>query len=152
MIRVRAAALNDIRTLMSIEKESPTAAHWQEEQYRAALEPGGVPERVVLAVEDDTVLGFIVARVLGDEWEIENVVVIGSEQRRGLGSRLVRELLDLARIRSARSVFLEVRESNHSARRLYQKWGFAADGRRRSYYSDPPEDVLLFRYSFPQKP
>ncbi|HVP44100.1 MAG TPA: ribosomal protein S18-alanine N-acetyltransferase [Terriglobales bacterium] len=148
MSRVRAATLDDIRMLMAIEEDSPTAAHWQEGQYRAALEPGATPERVSLVVEAETVLGFIVARVLGDEWEIENLAVAGPAQRRGLGSQLVGGLLDMAKMRSARSVFLEVRESNRVARRLYEKWGFVAAGRRKSYYADPPEDGLLFRHKF----
>ncbi len=150
MSRVRAATINDIPTLRAIEKDSPTAAHWTEAQYRAALEPAAVPERVSWLIEDEAVLGFIVARVLGDEWEIENVAVAAAAQRRGLGSQLVGELLDAARIRSARSVFLEVRQSNQAAQRLYERWGFVPAGRRKSYYSDPPEDALLFRYSFPQ--
>ena len=150
MSRVRPAIMDDLPILMAIEKDSQTAAHWQERQYRAALEPGAVPERVSLVLEEGAVLGFIVARVLGDEWEIENVAVARPAQRRGLGSRLVRELLDTAKIRSARSVFLEVRESNRAAQELYRKWGFVPAGRRKSYYEDPPEDALLFRHSFPQ--
>ena len=42
-------------------------------------------------------------------------------------------------------VLLEVRESNTPARRLYEKLGFALEGRRPGYYQDPGEDALLFR-------
>ncbi len=150
MSRVRAATTDDLQILMAIEQDSPTAAHWQEAQYQAALELGAVPERVVLLVLEEAVLGFIAARVLADEWEIENVVISSAAQRRGLGSQLVRELLELARKRGAHSIFLEVRESNEGARQLYAKSGFMPAGRRKSYYADPPEDALLFRYSFPQ--
>ena len=150
MSRVRVATIQDIHTLMSIERESPAAAHWSEAQYRAALEGSASPERVSLVIEEDCVLGFIVGRVLGDEWEIENVVVAKAAQGQGLGWQLMQKLLDLARIRSARSAFLEVRESNRAARRLYEKSGFVPAGRRKSYYTNPPEDALLFRYSFPQ--
>jgi [ribosomal protein S18]-alanine N-acetyltransferase len=150
MTRVRPATLDDIRILMSIEKDSPTAAHWQESQYRAALTPGAAPERVSLVIEEPPVQGFVVAQVLGDEWEIENVVVAADARRRGLGTELVSSLLEQARARGARSIFLEVRESNAAARRLYTKSGFMPAGRRKGYYADPPEDALLFRYSFPQ--
>ncbi len=149
-MRVRAATLADLGILMAIEQDSPTAAHWQEMQYRAALQPGAVPERVSLVLEEGAVLGFIVARVLAEEWEIENVGVTNLERRRGLGARLVNELLEQARKRGARSIFLEVRESNEAARQLYTKSGFAPAGRRKGYYAGPPEDALLFRYSFPQ--
>ena len=150
MSHVRPATVDDIRILISIEKDSPTAAHCQESQYRAALQPGMSPERVSLVIEEPSVCGFIVAQVLGDEWEIENVVVAAGAQRRGLGAELVSALLEQARARGARSIFLEVRESNAAARRLYAKSGFVPAGRRKSYYADPPEDALLFRYSFPQ--
>lgn len=150
MSRVRIATMDDIQVLMSLEKDSPTAAHWREEQYRAALQPGAVPERVSLVIEAEAALGFLVARVLGEEWEIENVAVAAGAQRRGLGSRLLQELLERARARGARAIFLEVRESNEAAQRLYTKSGFASAGRRKSYYQDPPEDALLFRYRFPQ--
>ncbi len=149
-MKVRAATLADIPILMAIEQDSPTAAHWQEAQYRAVLQPGAVPERVSLVVEEGAVLGFMVARVLGEEWEIENVVVTNLEQRRGLAAKLVQELLQRARARGARSIFLEVRESNEAARRLYTTSGFVPAGRRKGYYADPPEDALLFRYGFPQ--
>jgi len=137
--------------MLAVEHHAATAAHWNEREYRKAFEPG-TPERVVLVIEEGTVLGFLVARVLGEEWEIENLAVSGPARRRGLGSRLVGELLDRARARSARSVFLEVRESNHAARLLYEKWAFLPAGRRKAYYSGPVEDALLFRFSFPHPP
>ncbi len=150
MSQVRPATPDDITALMAIDKELPNAGHWTEGQYRAALEPGAVPERVSLVVEDTAVIGFIVARVLGEEWEIENVAVRNQEQRRGIGSKLLQDVLSRARQRNARAIFLEVRESNEAARRLYAKSGFVPAGRRKGYYANPPEDALLFRYSFPQ--
>ena len=45
-------------------------------------------------------------------------------------------------------VYLEVRESNHTARQLYEKSGFHLDNRRRAYYHLPEEDALVYRYSF----
>lgn len=150
MIRVRPATAGDIPVMTALAKHAATAAHWNEQAYRDALAPGAVPERVVLVVEEGAVLGFVVARALGDEWEIENLAVSGPARRRGLGSRLVGEVLDRARGRGARSVFLEVRESNHAARMLYQKWAFVPAGRRKAYYSDPVEDALLFQFIFPQ--
>ena len=79
----------------------------------------------------------MIARVVGEEWEIENIAVAGSARRRGLGTRLLGELLDMARAKGAAAVFLEVRESNQAARALYEKWAFLESGRRRGYYRDP---------------
>jgi len=151
MVRVRPATAVDLPAMLAVEHHAATAAHWKEQDYRKALE-SGTPERVVLVIEEGAVLGFLVARVLGEEWEIENLAVSGPARRRGLGSRLVGELLAGARARGARSVFLEVRESNHAARLLYEKWAFLPAGRRKAYYSGPVEDALLFRFSFPEPP
>ncbi len=104
-----------------------------------------------MVIEEGTVLGFLVAQVLGDEWEIENIAVSAPARRRGLASRLVSELLDRAQKRGARAVFLEVRESNRAARMLYEKWAFLPAGRRKAYYTDPMEDAILFRFNFPQQ-
>ncbi len=151
MTRVRPATSADIPALIALERASSTAAHWSEPQYSGIFEPGG-PERVALVAAEEAVLGFIVAQVIGDEWEIENVVVAAAARRRGLGRLLVSELVERARRRAARNLQLEVRESNHAARRLYESSGFQLAGRRKAYYADPVEDALLFRLGFPQQP
>ena len=86
--------------------------------------------------------------MVAEEWEIENIAIAGSARRRGLGTRLLGELLDLARAKGAEAVFLEVRESNRVARALYEKWAFLESGRRRRYYKDPEEDAILYRIDF----
>jgi ribosomal-protein-alanine N-acetyltransferase len=93
--------------------------------------------------------GFLVARSLGKEWEIENIAVAGPARRRGLGTRLLGEFLDQVRAQGAEAVFLEVRESNHAARSLYEKWAFVESGRRTRYYRDPEEDAVIYRLSIP---
>ena len=150
MIRVRPATAADIPSLMELALHSRTAAQWNEQVYRKALDAMERPERVVLVIEEEVVLGFVVAQVLADEWEIENIAVSAAARRRGLASRLVSELLKRAKERGARAVFLEVRESNRAARMLYEKWAFLPAGRRKAYYTDPVEDALLFRFNFPQ--
>ena len=99
--------------------------------------------------QNGNVVGFIIGRQVGDEWEIENIAVTGTARRRGLGSRLVGELLDLARSRGGKSVFLEVRESNRAARSLYEKWAFIEVRRRKTYYQNPAEDALVLQFKFP---
>lgn len=147
-LSIRPATVADLPAMMSLEKHSATAAHWSAEQY-ADLFGGSSPGRVALTVlEDSRVQGFVIARVLGDEWEIENIAVAGPARRRGLGTRLLGELLDMARSRGATAMFLEVRESNQAARALYEKWAFLESGRRRTYYQDPQEDAILYRLDF----
>lgn len=101
--------------------------------------------------EDGQIMGFIVGRAVEGEWEIENIAVSGPARRRGLGSHLLGEFLNLMRRRGGHTVFLEVRESNLAARKLYDKWAFLEAGRRKGYYQDPPEDALVLRFSFPPR-
>lgn len=135
--------------MMALARHAATAVHWTRADYDRIFQPGG-PERVALVLEEEAIAAFIVAKALGPEWEIENVAVSGPARRRGLGSRLLGQLLDLARSRGALQVFLEVRASNHAARALYEKWAFVESGRRKAYYADPPDDAVLYRLAFPQ--
>lgn len=149
-MRIRRAILADIPAILTLEKQAATAAHWSVQQYETALLGEG-PQRVVLIVEvQETGLhGFIVGKSLQQEWEIENMVIAAHVQRRGLGSRLLGEFLQLARGLGAQAVFLEVRESNLAARRLYEKSAFVESGRRKVYYRDPDEDAIVYRVGFP---
>jgi ribosomal-protein-alanine N-acetyltransferase len=142
-VLVRAAIPADLPALLALDRAAPEAAHWSEAEYRRLFtEDTG---HVTLVIERDYVEAFIVGRDLGPEWEIENIAVAGPARRRGLGERLVRELLSLASSRGAQSVFLEVRESNGAARGLYSKMGFVETGRRKAYYTNPEEDALLYK-------
>ena len=105
-----------------------------------------------MVIEEDHVQGFLVARSLGPEWEIENIVIADSALRRGLGTRLVRELLHRAQTQGAQAVLLEVRESNRAARGLYSKLGFVESDRRKSYYGNPEEDAILYKKLLSQAP
>ncbi len=146
-MQVRAATPADLPALLALEAGSAAAAHWSEAEYHRLFAEAA---RAILVIGEDAVQGFIVGRDLGPEWEIENVVIASSAQRRGLGTRLVQKLLDLARSRGAHVVFLEVRESNRAARFLYSKSGFVETGRRRGYYKNPEEDALVCKKLFPQ--
>ena len=148
---IRPATLADVFSIVSLERESASAGHWTEQQYREAIAPESVGRLVVVAEQTppasagSSLLGFLVARHVHAEWELENIVVAAASRRTGLGKRLLDELLNAARARNSESVFLEVRESNVVARSLYERAGFRASGRRKSYYSNPIEDAVVYR-------
>ena len=143
-MRIRRAIPADIPALAALESSTATAAHWTSDQYEAAFS-GQTPSRVILIAEDTGVQGFIAGRAVDQEWEIENIAVAGSARRSGFGTRLIEEFLNLARSQRAEAVFLEVRESNLAARRLYEKWAFVEAGRRKRYYTLPDEDAIVYR-------
>lgn len=177
-VNVRPAIPEDILRLIELERLSPGAAHWSEEHYRRAVQGvGELPERVVLVAESEDLLhrkvktrtlsqkrrqgwgnqqeqgrgtpvGFLVARHAESEWELENVVVGLKFRGQGIGMQLMEALLARVRSREGRAIFLEVRESNVAARKLYERAGFRECGRRKNYYSDPVEDAILYSKKF----
>jgi [ribosomal protein S18]-alanine N-acetyltransferase len=160
-VKIRPATAFDIPQMIAIERASSTAAHWGEGQYAALFDRAAIPRIVLVAEIADqnivsrssvaSILGFIVVRTLADEWELENVMVESSLRRSGIGTRLLQEALELGRRGDCRTMFLEVRESNDSARKFYAKHGFAEAGRRSSYYGNPTEDAVLLHYEFAQE-
>jgi ribosomal-protein-alanine N-acetyltransferase len=74
-------------------------------------------------------------------------VVAPAACRQGIGKQLLDALLVQVAETDSDSVFLEVRESNTGARLLYEKAGFQQAGRRKSYYTDPVEDAIVYRRS-----
>ena len=119
---------------------------WSEERLLAACLDERMIGHVVRVIEaTDEVLGFVVyARVL-DEVTVHEIAVHAEYQGRGLGQALLCSALrEMRRVGVVRCL-LEVRESNQSARRLYQRNGFSIDGTRKQYYpcADGREDALL---------
>jgi ribosomal-protein-alanine N-acetyltransferase len=103
-------------------------------------------EMVANSRVNPVIAGFLVALCLGQEWEIENLVVDSAFRRQGCAKLLLRELLSRAGNQGAGRVLLEVRESNQAARAFYTQWGFQMIGRRRNYYRDPGEDAILLHF------
>jgi ribosomal-protein-alanine acetyltransferase len=149
---IRPATCADIAAIMALERASVTAGHWQRRQYQAVFEPSAPPRIALLEEEESTLLGFLIARPLGPEWELENLVVAASARRRGLGTRLLTELSGVLRRQSGRALFLEVRESNLAARALYEKCWFVEVGRRPRYYQEPLEDAVMYRLILDSRP
>lgn len=141
---LRSAIRDDVSAILRLERDIPSLVHWSEQAYRAAFEPGA-PNRLLLVIEEDrAVQGFLVARLNGREAELENLAVAALQRRRGLASQLLKSLIAQAAERNVEKIVLEVRESNSAARALYKKLGFRAIGWRKSYYTNPSEDALLF--------
>jgi len=141
---VRSATLGDVPEMMRLERISPTAAHWTEQEYRSHF-AHQLPTRLALIAETaGEVGGFLIARHMPPEWELENIVVAQECRRRGIGAQLTQAFLAQAKQLSGEAVFLEVRESNMAARALYEKLGFRQTGRRKSYYTTPLEDAVLY--------
>jgi ribosomal-protein-alanine N-acetyltransferase len=146
---IRSATPEDIPTILAIEGKAPHAAHWPEEKYREMFK-SQTSRRLVLVLEErGTVQGFLIGNLLDQECEIENFVVAADFRRQGWGSKLLQSLIDAACHAGVSAFFLEVRESNLAARSLYNRVGFAENGRRKRYYREPDEDGILLTFRLP---
>jgi ribosomal-protein-alanine N-acetyltransferase len=133
----------DLREVMEIAEQSDTAAHWRVPDYNGIFV---TPRTLLVAETESGIVGFAITHNIAGEWELENIAVEAVYQRRGLGGQLITAVIKEAKNSNAKFIFLEVRESNSAAKRLYQRCGFQQYGRRKSYYSDPPEDAVLYRF------
>lgn len=89
--------------------------------------------------------GFVLARVAAEEAEILTLAVHPDARRRGHGATLLAGAMAGAAARGATAMFLEVAEGNAAARALYAAAGFAEVGRRRRYYPDGGDALVLKR-------
>jgi ribosomal-protein-alanine N-acetyltransferase len=87
--------------------------------------------------------GYAICWFVADEVHVTNIAVRADLRNRGVATRLVEEVLGLARDGRMRYCTLEVRKSNEAARALYDKLGFEAGGIRPKYYSDNNEDAVI---------
>jgi [ribosomal protein S18]-alanine N-acetyltransferase len=151
-VYVRRATAADVNVMMDLERQSPSAAHWSPQQYEdlfVATSGEEQSQRSAWIVEEEgeepELLAFLIAHRIDAEWELENIAVAGAVRGRGVGTRLMGEFVAHARAEKGSGIFLEVRESNEGARALYGKMGFEETGLRKSYYSDPAEDAILYQ-------
>jgi ribosomal-protein-alanine N-acetyltransferase len=137
---IRSATFDDLPAILAIERQAPSAAHWAAEEYEKLLTTG----RLLVAEQAGKLRGFVSAKGVADEWEIENVVVAAEFLRQGIADRLLQAFIDQAEKTGAFRILLEVRESNRPACRLYEKHAFREVGRRLKYYNNPLEDAILY--------
>lgn len=131
----------DVARVMAIERDLYPFP-WSEGNFRDSLKAGYSCWVCECAGE---LVGYGVMMLAADEAHVLNLAIAREWQGRGLGSRLMRHLLALAKSYGAREVFLEVRPSNVVARRLYAGMGFNEIATRRNYYPahGGREDAIL---------
>ena len=105
----------------------------------------------VTAVDEEKILVYGGMHCTHQECYIDNIAVFGHQRKKGVGTAIVKALVQEAQRRGAEYISLEVRPSNRPAVGLYTKLGFMEEGRRRNFYSDPTEDALILTRRFPKE-
>ncbi len=143
-VLLRPAVESDLDQVIQIER-SCFADPWSAESFRRLLPGHPAIFQVLILQPENRVAGYIIAFTVGPDAEFLNVAVEPQSRGKGFaGQMLDAVLIDLGG-RGVRTAFLEVRESNGAARKLYDSRGFREIGRRRNYYRRPVEDALVMR-------
>ena len=140
--RIRRAERADVPALARIERRC-FSDPWSERGIQESIQSETTVALVAENAEGE--MGYLMARLSGEEGEILNLAVLPGYRRRGLGRRLLEQGLALLVGRGVREAYLEVRESNQAARDLYLGFGFRPVGMRPHYYRNPAEDALVLR-------
>ncbi len=131
VVIIRAAGLQDLGAIERIQGPSS----WRADEF--------LNFECLVAEDEGLVRGFVASRQTAPgEREILFIAVDPAYRRRGIAKRLLEHELTASR----GEWFLEVRESNLAARRLYESLGFQIAGRRENYYPDPPESAIVMRF------
>ena len=99
--------------------------------------------RYFVAEQNGEILGYCGFIFVLDEAEIPNVCVKASARKQGIGKQMLNFLEEEAKKLGITILYLEVRQSNQSARNLYTLLGFEEDGIRRDFYELPKENAVL---------
>jgi ribosomal-protein-alanine N-acetyltransferase len=121
---------------------------WVEEMFLAEIDDTTGVSHAVVAEEGRRVVGYATYRVVFDDAHLMNIAIGPAFRNQGRGRKLLRWVMDQCARLKARTMFLEVRPSNHAARKVYEEFGFKVIDVRRKYYHDG-EDALVMETSLP---
>jgi ribosomal-protein-alanine N-acetyltransferase len=138
---------HDLLEVVEIERITGLS-HWGWDAYHRELQSNDRHLMWVARLDaklgkECSLAGYVVGRLVADELHINNVAVREVYRRTGIATALLSRVLAEARAQKAVRAFLEVRAGNGPAQALYESNGFTIVGRRRNYYSSPPEDALI---------
>ena len=143
VVGLRAASRDDVPTIRALEQEVFGLDAWSEDSVEQELAAEG--RQWLVAHDAERLLGYAVTWTVGEVADLQRLVVAPAARRRGIGRRLVSEIVEDADRRGARRVLLEVSARNEAALRCYRSFGFAEIDRRTSYYRDGSDALVLQR-------
>ena len=141
-LTVRKMKKEDLDRVSQIEKEC-FSTPWSRDAFEDMIDN---PLALYMVAEDN---GYVVANCgvisAAGEGDICNVAVDPAYRKRGIGEKLLSEIMNVASKELLVEAFtLEVRESNTAAISLYEKLGFVNEGIRPGFYTSPKEDAVIF--------
>lgn len=143
-VRLRPMRWWDLEPVQVLETELFPDA-WSPETFWSEL--AGVPQtrHYLVAEAGPAIVGYAGLAVVGHQADVQTLAVAPAARGRGVGGRLLDELIAEARRRSAGEVLLEVRPGNEAALALYAGRGFEQIAVRRGYFAPDGADAHVLR-------
>lgn len=147
-VKIEKMTFDDLDEVYAIDKES-FPIPWSKTSFEEELK--NMLSIYLVAKEDGKVIGYIGSWMIIDECHITNIAILPSHRRKGIASKLVKELMNYCNENGISYMLLEVRTNNVPAQKLYEKFGFKSDGIRKGYYKNPDgtyDDAMLMTKEF----
>ena len=141
-MQIRRMVLEDCEQVAAIEAVS-FSVPWSQGAFVATVSHPGY--RYFVAEENGEILGYCGFTYVLDEAEIPNVCVSAKVRGCGIGKKMMLALFEEAKSLGVATLYLEVRQSNMPAQKLYRSVGFEEIGLRKNFYEQPKEDALLMK-------
>ncbi|MBT8148313.1 MAG: ribosomal protein S18-alanine N-acetyltransferase, partial [Gammaproteobacteria bacterium] len=127
---------------------------WGGDELQQSLQAKNRHLWVALDAGSNIACGFLIVQCVLDEATVLFMAVDPCSRKRGVASALLKVLQSQSEALGCQRIVLEVRQSNHPAQQLYQKYGFAVVGERRNYYPvlaphGGREDALVLAWQRP---
>ncbi len=144
MLDIRPMTEESYNDAAHIEQTCFSDRPWTAEQFREELSLDF--SRTFIAYNDGEAAGFVNLWLTPPMALINNIAVLPQFRRQGIAQKLIMKALTTCG--ECSSLTLEVRESNDSAIKLYEKMEFSQVGRRKRFYENPTEDALIMTKFF----
>jgi ribosomal-protein-alanine N-acetyltransferase len=143
MYKISLMGFSDLEEAYKIELDV-NPSPWKHETFLSSFEVG---HKGLICKKDNLMIGFIIFSPISPEAHILSISVRNEMQSKGIGTLLLKSMLDQCKVMNYKKIFLEVRVSNEKAINFYEKFGFSKDAIRNNYYTDNSEDALLMSLS-----
>ncbi len=140
---IRSAERGDLDALAGVERSCFGAGAWSRALVEAELL--AQTREVYVAIQDECVVGYGSVLIAGDSADLQRIAICAEQRGQGLARWLLSMLFDAARLRGAERILLEVSAANVAATTLYDSMGFTVISRRRGYYADGSDALVLSR-------
>ncbi|MFP4072265.1 MAG: ribosomal protein S18-alanine N-acetyltransferase [Desulfovibrionales bacterium] len=141
--------VEDLTALLELEIQCFTCP-WTREQFLLGLQQKAF--HLFGLKKDGVLVAYISFYTVEEDMEILNIGVHPRWRRRGFADRLLKLVLQICAGMGIKQSFLEVRESNAAAQKLYRNHGYTPCGRRRGYYPDNGEDAIVMQKDIHTEP